>query len=770
MNLKSEQFSANTNKALIHKKVHFGGEFEQLLNIFKSLYEAALPRHSEHPGLAVTTDPHSCLGHGAIIPITVTSASLAEATNQLKLQEKLLLSFIIIRHGPARDQVACAVDNVIRSGPDCFAELTEFVNACEQTWSESDYLDLRFGELFLLFTNSQKSLGFVELRQDSLSYESGQFVCSKGRYSELIKLGFDLFTQGLRALDTTARHLNTVLGKHIACDPPKLFSCSFGRHLSPTIDAPWVQSEILNPPERAKREGLINWLIADNEAERKDLRRVSNANLRNIDVLSENVQLINQELGDVGDFVFVTSEQLENDTSTLAFEFLDHQSRSTLWQTLLIIRERSTLAVAQMERFLILLQQILHETILKKEQLQKDLTAGSVCSSVAASAQVCSVSSPILNYQLTKEELKVKEHFPFVKFSSEGNEFPLTSVVIPYCLANADGYIFSRNKMIMHKSGEFLYNHEATFRALCVEQSELDIPECNDLMVPLEAVPNPPDKLPGGSIGYVLSGDWIYLQPLDGPETVQQDGKHYSVDRYQVLKLSSQSEFWINSHKTPIDPGVLSRVDNDFPTLETLRLGAQVRQNIRAQQTDNDFLETNKLRPDWRTHLFDLKQILATNPAAKAVSVVAACLLASGFMLCSSLCCCVIFRLEKNRRAANQTYQQTLRELRGSLQPVRDAVLGPRGAPDNPPESSWWRRILCCQGRRKLVLTRKEPHRPPRAPRESKEREEERQSIIETEDPLYREDRHERQRSPEVTFTFAPEITESLREYKQKGN
>mgnify|MGYP007022918800 CR=1 FL=1 len=59
----------------------------------------------------------------------------------------------------------------------------------------------------------------------------------------------------------------------------------------------------------------------------------------------------------------------------LNIEFLDHQSRSTLWQTLLIIRERSTLAVAQMERFLILLQQILHETILKKEQLQKDLTA-----------------------------------------------------------------------------------------------------------------------------------------------------------------------------------------------------------------------------------------------------------------------------------------------------------------------------------------------------------------------------------------------------------
>ena len=68
------------------------------------------------------------------------------------------------------------------------------------------------------------------------------------------------------------------------------------------------------------------------------------------------------------------------------------------------------------------------------------------------------------------------------------------------------------------------------------------------------------------------------------------------------------------------------------------------------------------------------------------------------------------------------------------------------------------------------MLTKKEPHRPPRAPRDSEELEEERQSIIETEDPLYREVRHERQRGTGVTFTVAPEITESLREYKQKGN
>ena len=139
-------------------------------------------------------------------------------------------------------------------------------------------------------------------------------------------------------------------------------------------------------------------------------------------------------------------------------------------------------------------------------------------------------------------------------------------------------------------------------------------------------------------------------------------------------------------------------------------------------------------------------------------------------MLCSSLCCCVIFRLEKNRRAANQTYQQTFRQLKGSLQPVRDAVLGPREAPSNSPELSWWKRILCCRGRRNVVLTKKEPHRPSRTPRESREFEEERQSMIEPEGLLYSETCHERQREAEATVILSPGVKESLDELRAKQN
>ena len=102
------------------------------------------------------------------------------------------------------------------------------------------------------------------------------------------------------------------------------------------------------------------------------------------------------------------------------------------------------------------------------------------------------------------------------------------------------------------------------------------------------------------------------------------------------------------------------------------------------------------MQPDWSSHLASLTEIVASNPAAKIISVTGAVLVAIGLIIVCSLCTCFCYRLEINRRQANITYQESTRQLREALKPVQTALLGTTGLAAENTAPSWWRRLLCC--------------------------------------------------------------------------
>ena len=680
---------------MIRKRVSFEPEMKQLLEIMENLYSADIQTHAAHPDLLVTQDPHACLAHAAITNSNSAKEYLLGITSRLDLQEKLLLQFLIIRTGPEETRVACSADNHIMAGQECLTEINELVDKCAQSFEKKELLELPVGGLFILYTTNQNKLGFMELRQNPALYEGNKFVCQPGRYSQLIALGLRLFSEGLQALDSVAGPLNEVLGRLSSCKHHELFSCSFLQNLSSGVNRTWVRSQILPAPERAKREGLLDWWLHDGAAERADIRRLGNENLRNLDILDSNVRVLNKELTNLGDYLAEVDARALNESEAVALELMIHRARATIWQSLNTIWERSSLAVAQMERYLILLQQTLHETIRKKQDLQRNLLTGNICSQTPDGAQVCSVETPVIDYLVTDTEKSVINPFPYVKFSAAGHEFPLMTVTIPHCLADSKGYLFKKNREIFHeKNGQF-YSHDLTFNKLCLENG-IDMPECRDLMTSIDTASNSPEMLPGNRVAYLFVDDLIYLQPLFENEEVRQGQNYFPVPRYGILLIPRTEQFWVNSFETLIDPGTLLRLGNDSLNLEILRLGRQSQRNIDAQRADSNFINTNKLQPDWSSHLASLTEIVASNPAAKIISVTGAVLVAIGLIIVCSLCTCFCYRLEINRRQANITYQESTRQLREALKPVQTALLGTTGLTAETTAPSWWRRLLCC--------------------------------------------------------------------------
>ena len=320
---------------------------------------------------------------------------------------------------------------------------------------------------------------------------------------------------------------------------------------------------------------------------------------------------------------------------------------------------------------------------------------GNVCSQTPDGAQVCSVETPVVDYLVTDTEKRVINPFPYVKFSVAGHEFPLMTVTIPHCLADSKGYLFKKNREIFHeKNGQF-YSHDLTFNKLCLENG-IDMPECRDLMTSVAAASNSPEMLPGNRVAYLFVDDLIYLQPLFEDEEVRQNQSYFSVPRYGILLIPRTEPFWVNSFETPIDPGTLLKLGDDSLNFELLRLGKQSQRNIDAQRADNNFINTNKLQPDWSSHLASLTEIVASNPAAKIISVTGAVLVAIGLTVICLLCTCFCYRLEINRRQANITYQETTRQLREALKPVQTALLGTARPTAEVTAPSWWQRLLCC--------------------------------------------------------------------------